>query len=161
LKTVVSDTSPLVAFAFLSLQDLLPKLLGEILIPPTVAKEIEQPRYGFSGVNAQSLPGVIVRQPADARLVAKLEEQIDAGEAESLALAVEVHADLVIVDDAAARHAAQGLGLTVTGTVGLLLRAKTDRHITAVKPILDRLRTDLRFFLADSLYSRALAAAGE
>lgn len=161
MKTIVSDTSPLVAFAFLGLQDMLPRILGEVIIPPAVAREIGQPRYGFNGVDANELPGVITRRPTDAHFVQQLRARVDEGEAEALALAVEIHAELIVIDDAAARSAAHELGLVVTGTLGLLLRAKQANQIVSVKPLLDRLRNELRFFLSDSLYQYALTAAGE
>src|SRR5436309_2847902 len=120
-----------------------------------------QPRYGFAGVRADAILGVIVRTPTNAQLISELNERIDIGEAESIALAVEVRADLIVVDDAAARQAATDLGFTVSGSIGLLLRAKRDGHIPAVRPLLDRLRTELRFFVSETLYQHALSVADE
>jgi predicted nucleic acid-binding protein len=161
VRTVISDTSPLVAFAFLGLPDLLSQMLGEILIPPTVASELEQPRFGFAGTKATLIPGVIVRAPKDAAAVQRLLGEVDAGEAEALVLALEVQADLILVDDADARAAAKRLSLAVTGTVGLLLRAKQEGRVSAVRPLLDQLRTGLKFFLSQPLYEQVLISAGE
>src|SRR5688572_18313754 len=117
--TVVSDTSPLVAFSFLGLEALLSKMLGEVLVPPAVASEVATPRFGFPGIAIGLIPGVLVRIPADRDLIQNLMSRVDVGEAESLALALELHADLLIVDDAAARVVARELGLNMTGTIGL------------------------------------------
>src|SRR5206468_798075 len=113
----------------LGLQDLLPRILGDITIAPAVAREVRQPRFGLNGIDASQLPGVRVQNPTNLQLIQDLRRRIDEGEAESLALAIEIHAELVVVHDSAARDAAVDLGLRVTGTIGLLLRSKQAKHI--------------------------------
>jgi predicted nucleic acid-binding protein len=82
------------------------------------------------------------------------------GEKEAIALAIEIQADRVILDDHQGRELAKRLGLQVVGTVGILLAAKRRRLIPAVKPQLDALlRAD--FFIATKWYREALLQAGE
>jgi predicted nucleic acid-binding protein len=85
---------------------------------------------------------------------------LDRGEAEVIALAQELNADLVIVDERLARRHARRLGLTLTGTLGVLLKAKERRLVPAVGPLISQLRQD-GIRLDDALVAEALDLAGE
>jgi len=97
----------------------------------------------------------------DKRVVAVLQRDLDRGEAETIALALEMGANLVLMDEREGRHMAQRLGLEVIGVVGILLAAKAEGLITAVQPLLDDLRYKAGFYLSDSLYTRVLKIAQE
>ena len=75
-------------------------------------------------------------------------------------MALELQA-IVLMDESFGREVAGRLGLTVTGTLGVLLLAKQFQKITAVRPLVDRLRTEMNFFVAPSLYQQILKLAGE
>ena len=75
-------------------------------------------------------------------------------------LASDAGADLVIVDEAPARKRAAALGLPLTGTVGVLIRAKTEGELEAVRPVLDHLRRT-SLWISDGLYRKALRAVNE
>ena len=94
-------------------------------------------------------------------LVTALERDLDRGEAESIALALELEADVVFLDEREGRRVAQHLGLRVVGVVGILLDAKSHGVIKAVRPHLDDLRHIAGFYLDDALYAHALLLAGE
>ena len=82
------------------------------------------------------------------------------GEREAIALAVEMRADAIVLDDLPARRVAQAAGLNVVGTLGVLLWAKRMGLVERVRPDLDALvRTS--FFLTPQLYDELLRAAGE
>ena len=83
------------------------------------------------------------------------------GEAEAIALASEMSADMVLIDEREGRQIAIKAGLSVTGVLGILLRAKKMGMIDAVKPEILSLRRRARFFLSASLEARVLASAGE
>ncbi len=83
------------------------------------------------------------------------------GEAEAIALAVDLKADTVIIDEQEGRRLATQTGLTVTGVLGVLLRAKLAGQIPAVKPEIRALREYARFFVAPSLEAKVLSSAGE
>jgi len=93
-------------------------------------------------------------------LVKALRRELDAGEAEAIALAIEVNAELLLMDDKIGRRIAQFLNVPCIGTVGVLLEAKAKGLVPAIKPILDALR-NLGFYLSDELYKRILEDAGE
>lgn len=82
-------------------------------------------------------------------------------EAETVALAVEQPADIVLLDEAEARKVADTYSLKKTGTIGLLMRAKNEGKIPALKDALDRLQNDAGFWVDAKLYAQALAAVGE
>ncbi len=92
-------------------------------------------------------------------MVAALKLIVDPGESEAIALAYEKRLRL-IVDDRKAREAAQRLGIAVTGTVGLLLKAKQAGIIPAVLPLLDALDQH-QFRISPSLRTEALRLACE
>jgi hypothetical protein len=100
----------------------------------------------------------VLREDHVARLLAAV---LDPGEAEAIALALELSADLILLDERDGRSAAERAGLRVTGVLGVLLRAKTDGQIPLIKPDIEALRTQARFFLSARLQEKVLAIAGE
>jgi len=86
---------------------------------------------------------------------------LDRGEAESIALAAELRADLVLLDERRARRIASRLGLRYVGLVGILIEAKRRSKLPAVKPVLDALITQAGFWVSTDLYARVVEAAGE
>ena len=99
--------------------------------------------------------------PKNQTLVSALRRDLDRGEAETIALAMELDASLVILDEKEGRHAAQGFGLRIVGVLGLLLQAKEKGLIPEVGPILQVLRQKAGFYLTDSLLQSVLALANE
>ena len=93
-------------------------------------------------------------------MLAALFSDLDKGEAEVIALGREMKADLLIMDERLARKYAKRLKFTVTGTVGVLLRAKAEGHIQSVRPLLNKLK-DGGFRLKDDLIEEAVKLAGE
>ncbi len=90
-----------------------------------------------------------------------LRRDLDRGEAETIALALELKADLVLLDEREGRHAAQRPGLHVVGVVGILLEAKARGHIATIRQHLDALRRMAGFYLSEPLYQHALILAGK
>jgi predicted nucleic acid-binding protein len=100
-----------------------------------------------------------VERPADVGMVAALRLLVDPGESEAIVLAYEKGLR-IILDDRKAREVAQRLGVPVTGTVGLLVKAKLEGVIAAVRPLLDALDAN-HFRISDALRAEALTLAGE
>jgi len=161
MPVVVSDTSPLRALAHLDRLDLLSALFGEVLIPPSVVAELEQPRSRFAPVAIGALSFVRVQAPSGRTMVDELRQLLGPGEAEAIALAVEVHADAILIDETAGRAVARQRGLLPVGVLGVLLRAKHRRLILAVVPLIDRLQEELGFFISPALRAEILKQAGE
>ncbi len=161
MPIVVSDTSPIRALAHLDQLDLLPALFGEVLIPPAVAAELERPRSALPSLLVHGLPFVRIQAPQDSALVGEFLESLDPGEAEALALAVEVHADAILMDEAAGRAVARERGLLPIGVLGILVRAAQRGLVGPLAPLLDRLQQELGFFISDALRTAILKEGGE
>ncbi len=135
---VVSNSSVIIALAKICYLYLLEKLFGEILVPEAVWKEITvEGKPGYEKIVRAKF--ISLKKVGDTRLVALLEEFIDTGEAEAIALALERGADLLLIDDRDARNLAKRLGLQVMGTLGVIALAKYKGLIPKAKPIIDRL----------------------
>jgi predicted nucleic acid-binding protein len=156
---VVSNTSPLTNLAAIGLFDLPHRLYGDLHIAHGVWDELNASGKRWPGCDEVSkadwIEQHIVQNQA---LVAALQRDLDRGEAET---ALELGADLVLLDEKEGRHAAQRLGLRVLGVVGILLDAKANGAIGTLRPHLDTLRQTAGFYLSTSLYQHALALAKE
>ena len=157
---VVCDTSPITNLAAVGRVELLKDLFGLVLISESVRDELQADGGVYPGSNVASLDWIEVRAAANRTMVNQLRKTIHLGEAESIVLALECKADLVLLDDADGRSAAQQCGLTVMGTLGVLIRAKRTGLIPFVKPILDDLIAH-GFFVRDSVAQGILKIVGE
>jgi predicted nucleic acid-binding protein len=119
MSIVVSDTSPVRALDCLRQLDLLSRLFDSVLVPPAVRDELLRPRKRFRPVRLEDIPGAVLRTPSDTTRVAELLGRLQAGEAEAIALAAELGADLLI-DEMAGRRIASEMGLRITGVVTFL-----------------------------------------
>jgi predicted nucleic acid-binding protein len=114
---------------------------------------------GIGAAELSTAPWLQQVMPTDAALLARLRIEIDTGEAEAVALAVE-RRTLLLVDDRRGRRLATELGVAYTGTVGLLIDAKVTGLIPAVGPLLDDLVAS-GVYLGAGLINRARRLAGE
>lgn len=159
---VVSDSSPLVSLSAVGHLGLVRKLFGRVLIPEVVYSEIVEHGAGRPGTREVAAATWIERHATSGRsLVALLKVDLDEGEDEAIALALEQDADVVLLDERRGRQRAEALGLRVTGAVGLLVEAKRQGHLAQVRPVLDALREEAGFWVSDRLYRRVLALADE
>lgn len=159
---VVSNTSPITNLAAIEQLPLLNQLYGTILIPEAVKDELTNAGRVVPGtVEVQTFTWLQVRLVVDRERVAGLLTEIDPGEAEAIVLAAELNADRLILDDSAARVVAQRLGLNVIGLLGMLLVAKRQGLISAVRPVMDELISQANFRIGSQLYARIIQAAGE
>jgi predicted nucleic acid-binding protein len=94
-------------------------------------------------------------------LVHALRQELGAGEAEAIVLALETEAELLLMDERIGRENAHHLGLHYTGLIGTLIAAKHRGLISAIKPYLDDLRKIAGFRVANTLYRRVLMDEGE
>lgn len=161
---VASDTSPISNLAIIGRLDLLRKQFYEVWIPSAVKSEVERlSRPAAADLIRQALSEGWIK-PHSAHqggVLPLLRCGLDRGEAEVIALATELRADLVLMDERIGRDAAQRAGLRVTGVLGVLLRAKRDGDVTLLKPVIEDLRTEARFFISARLEQDLLKSAGE
>lgn len=159
---VVSNTSPLTNLAAIGRFELLHKLFQEIHIAEGVWRELNagnQPRPGSHEVATS--PWVHRHRVGNEVLVAALRKDLDRGESETLALSLEMKADVVLIDEKEGRHTATRLSLRPLGVLGILLQAKKKGEMVEVRSSLDALRQTAGFFVGEDLYRWVLAQAGE
>jgi len=156
----IVNTSPLFYLHRLGLLELLKKLYGHITVPEAVKKElIEGQAQGEDVPQLENYTWVEIRSvsmPKYLQLIADL----GPGESEVLALATNHPSALVILDDKLARRIAEMQGFRLTGTAGVLLRAKQQGLVPALKPIIERL-LDLDFRLKPDLVKATFELADE
>jgi uncharacterized protein len=165
MAAVVSDSSPLIYLAWLGQFDLLRLLYGRLLVPATVGEEVAGrggKLPGAAELRAAMQAGWIASEMPEHPLeVAELAgAEIDPGEAQAIALARERRA-ILIIDDLDGRKLARRLGVEVTGTLGVLVRAKRQNLVPALRPLVSRLFHETNFHLAKPLIDATLAAVGE
>lgn len=160
MSIVVSDTAPIRALDHLRLLDLLETLFGEILIPPAVVTELK-PRPRFAPIMVSEIAFLRVVAPGDRGAVDQLRRTLDPGEAEAIALAIEVGADTVLLDESAGRAIARQRGLLPIGILGVLLQAKRQGFVDSIRRLLERLEVELGFFISPDLRHEVLKIADE
>jgi uncharacterized protein len=160
----VSDTSPISNLASIGHLHLLKSQFAEVCVSDAVMKELmAHPDLAARETIQQALRDQWMRLVAtrDSTILRILLSQLHRGEAEAIALAIDLSADVVLMDEQEGRRFASEAGLVVTGVLGILLRAKRVGEIVALKPVIHLLRTKAGFFIAPSLEAEVLTAAGE
>lgn len=147
-KVIISDTSCLILLGKIGELGILRRTFGQVTVTPVVATEYRRPLPDWISVSAPKL------------LDGELYEVLDAGEASSIALAIEQEDALLIIDEYKGRHYAKAQGLKITGTLGVLAIAKEIGVIGSVKPLIDRIATT-NFRLSPRLVSAFLKQMGE
>jgi predicted nucleic acid-binding protein len=159
---VVADTSVILNLCFLGQEPLLPLLFGAVHAPPQVEVEFSR----LAGVDARfqglEFPGFIQRAtPLTTAHGWAHSPALHVGEIAALSLALELGAELVLMDEAEGRAVATTLHLRTMGILGILLLARERALIPAVAPLLDRLQHEAHFWMTPALRSSVLSAAGE
>jgi predicted nucleic acid-binding protein len=160
----VSNTSPISNLAIIGHLELLKLQFSELWIPNAVAEELaaNPDPAALAAIHAAIHDGWIkTANPRNPTLLNLLLPSLHRGEAEAIALAVDLKADTIIIDEHEGRLLARQAGLSVTGVLGVLLRAKQAGTISAVQPEILALRAKARFFISKPLETRVLEMAGE
>jgi predicted nucleic acid-binding protein len=156
---IVSDASPIIALAICGNLDLLDKLFDQVCIPRAVFNELTVPNKPKAR-EITEWAGQRVVPVKDTATVSALSLNLDPGESEALSLYWEIAADFLLIDEKRGRTIAIRNGIKTVGTVGILLSARQNGLISAVKPSLDILiRNDFR--ISEILYRQILERAGE
>jgi uncharacterized protein len=136
---VISNTTSLIALLKIGRLEFLRQLYGEIIIPNAVLEEINKGKNKPYYTDFGSLDWIKVMAVQDKKALLYFID-LDAGEAEVIVLANEIEADVVIIDETLGRRYASNADLKVTGTMGVLIKAKERGYIDKVKPLLDLLQ---------------------
>ena len=140
-RAILADSTCLIGLARIGQLDLIQKLFQRITIAQAVWDEVVV--NGLSRPSSQEVAQadwIDVQKPADRLAVEALRLSLGAGESESMVLAKEISARLIILDDAKARLAAQQLGLTVAGTAALIYRAEELQLIDSAAALIQQLQ---------------------
>ena len=159
---VISDTSPISNLIQIGRLELLKELFGEIIIPPFVAVEIDNlSQFGVDLTAYHSAQWITIKSPKNLNFVRELEDDLDKGESEAIAVSREINADLLIIDERLGTKKAQEFGLNTIGLLGCLIQAKQNSIIPLVKPIIEELENIAGFYIGKKLRNRILQLVKE
>jgi predicted nucleic acid-binding protein len=159
---VVSNSSPLIGLARVGQLPLLQHLYAELYLPGAMWNEVVVQGSGQPcAATLESAAWIRRTLVKNGPLVLSLTQELGAGEAEAIVLAQELPADLLIVDEREAREKARRLGIRVTGALGVLVEAKAQGLLSAVKPVIEDLRNIAGFHASRELVAAVLHQAGE
>jgi predicted nucleic acid-binding protein len=161
MRKVVVNTTPLIALSHIGQLDILKKIYGEILIPNAVYNELSAKPDSICKIEVDnSKDWVRVEEIKNQMAKSMYKTQLHEGEVEVMILAQEVNADLVIIDDANAKKHAKYLKLPVTGTLGVLIKAKQSGYVDKLKPML-QMMIENGIYISQDLVKLCLKQVGE
>ena len=141
---IVCNSSPIINLCNVGLLSLFKSLYGQVIIPNAVFKELTVKGSGHKhdGLIRSFVDAKILRlkTPHNAELIALLGKDLDEGESEVIALALELKADVVLIDEMDARDVAGSYNLHITGFIGMLLKAQRLKIIPSALPYLEKAR---------------------
>lgn len=159
---VLSNTTPLIGLASIARFDLLRQMFGEITITQAVYAETVLAGREEGGARREVTGATWIKTVAvrDRLAVEVLLDEMDLGEAETIVLARELHADWVLMDEKKGRRKLEQMGIRKIGTLGVLLKAKQAGMLDTIRPDVERLRRQ-GFSVSQAVTDAVLAAAGE
>lgn len=161
MRFVIANSTPLIALAKINELNTLKDIYSQIVIPKAVYEEVVILGKGREGsVEITKAKWIKVKAAREEKLKKLLQMEVGGGEAEVIALAYEVNADLVIIDENIGRRIAKMFGLKVTGTIGTIIEAKKRGLLNNVQEKLDAL-INVGFWIGEDLYEEALRLSGE
>ena len=136
MRKVIVNSTPLISLCKVGLLDLLKKQYGEITIPEAVFHEVCK-KNDTVREQISSADWIHIERITETKSKKMYKAKLHDGEVEVMILAQEQQGEhLVIIDDGPARKTAEYLGLNLTGTIGVLIKAKMNGHIDAVMPVI-------------------------
>lgn len=154
----VCNSTPIISLSSVGQFYILHQLFGEVIIAEAVYQEIKAKQsYGYREIDAPFIKVMPIQGRADCDLLLK---ELDKGEAETIILAKEVNATRVLIDENIGYKLAKKEGLNVVRTLSILLKAKEVGLIPALKPILDEMVSNGRWY-SQTVYQSVLERAKE
>lgn len=160
-RPLVSNTSPLLYLGRIGQIQLLPALFAPVFVPEVVILELDAGRLIRPDTIDPRRVDWITRVTVDQSVIDRLPpNRLGPGERAVIAFASSLPSCIVGLDDRQARLLAEQLGLSIVGTVGILVKAKQAGLISAMRPLLDDLQNQ-GFRISAELYAEALRLVGE
>ncbi len=159
MRKIISNTTPIISLLKVDKLNLLKELYAKIIVPKAVYLEIEDGKekpYYHDLTQIDWIEIIEIGNPVSRDYFLDLDE----GEAEVLILAKELNADLVIMDEIIGRRYSKQLGFNLTGTIGILLKAKEKGLIESMKDLLTEL-TKKGTWLSQKLIKKTIELANE
>ena len=148
-ETIIADASCFIILSNIGELEILKKTYGTVVTTSMVLSEFGEPVPEW----------VFVRNPASQSNINSI-KNLGKGETSAIALAMEIVDSVVILDDQQARNVALQIGLTVSGTLGVFVRAKANGVIPAIKPLIEKMRRT-NFRVSAKVELEVLQKAGE
>jgi predicted nucleic acid-binding protein len=160
---VVSNTSPISNLAIVGRLEFLPRRYSIVRIPSEVAVELAALTHatGLQRIQAALVDGWLRVEPLDPKVPMQLPFRLDPGEAAAIALACQIKADVLLMDEKRGREAARQSGLVVAGVLGELIHAKLAGWIPNVRNEIQKLRLDAGFFMDATVEKFILSQVAE
>lgn len=160
--TVVTDTSVVLNLCFLRHDHLLAELFGRIQAPHLIAEEFNRLSEADPRFRHLIFPSYIeCVDPSAIDFDSNAISRLHPGEIAALALAREINADLILMDERAGRNFAASIGLRTMGLLGILVASRQRNLIPRVAPLLDRLSHEARFWISQNVRTAVLRSVGE
>ena len=154
---VVADSTPVIYLSRVGALDVLASTFGSVIVPARVWEELVDARPSAPGVDALRAARWL---NVDTRMLQQVDLGLDPGETAAILLAEELHANLILIDERAGRVVAEGRGLVVRGTLGVLVQARESGAILALRPLLDALVSE-GFRVSPLIVAEALRRVNE
>jgi predicted nucleic acid-binding protein len=139
---VVSDTTPIISLVKVGQLDVLRKMYGVVVIPAAVYHELVTnkafPDEAETIRNCEFIQQKSVRNELAVKIL-ESNANLDKGESEAIVLVEDLNADLLLVDERKARAVAKEMGITITGTLGVLIEARRLGYVPELRPLLEML----------------------
>lgn len=161
MRKVIVNSTPLIALSGINRLTVLHELYGNVIIPRAVYNEINaKPESKCAKDLEKSLDWIIIDEIKNIEAKTYYKTQLHDGEVEVMILAKEQMADLVIIDDNNAKKHAKYLGLTVAGTLAVLMKAKSLGYVDSIKPLLHKM-VENHIYISPKLIAQCLQCVGE
>lgn len=161
MPSVVVNSTPIISLHHLGKLDLLEKMYHRVYIPYAVYEEVSvEGSYKITKEILFSFSNFTVERVQNTEAKKYFKTALHEGEVEAMILTTELDADLCVLDDQLARSYAKLLGLTITGTLGILLKAKENKLLDKVMPLVDTL-IEKEIYISTNLYRQIKVISGE
>ncbi len=159
MRKVISNTTPIISLLKINQLSLLKELYEELIVPHAVWREIEAGKDSEFYADLSVLSWIDIQSIKNDSALDYLTD-LDRGEAEVIILGRELKADLVIIDESLGRQYARHFNLPLTGTLGVLLRAKKENLIPKIRPLVEELRRK-NVWISEHVFRNVLQLAYE